>query len=369
MMPDGFFICLRPRRDKKETGEFSLRQKEDAAMREFIKLCLIFCSVLAALLLTPDLSPGADPKVIEGAKKEGEVVWYTATNLEVSKKLTDEFQKKYPFVKPVLFRSNNSPLVSRVLSEARVGRHLWDVVGGGGELFTPIKEKGLFTPYRSPETKMMDSDLYDKNSYWAAYTVSTYVLGFNTRLVKREAVPKTYEALLDPKWKGRKIAVDTSASMLHALATVWGKEKAVFYFKQLAAQEPAAEASNSLRAQLLNAGEFSLAFTLAHGTQIFATKGAPVDWIALEPAPMRIVILSLAARAPHPNAGKLFIDFVLSKEGQETMRGFNRPPVRNDVDPDPPRLIRGYKRVTMYPEMFDDLEVSQKIYDEIYHLR
>ncbi|MBI4487683.1 MAG: extracellular solute-binding protein, partial [Deltaproteobacteria bacterium] len=311
-------------------------------MRAFIRLCSIFCCVLAALLLIPSLSGSADPKVIEGAKREGEVVWYTATNLEVSKRLADDFQKKYPFVKPVLFRSNNSPLVSRVLSEARVGRHLWDVVGGGGELFTPIMEKGLFTRYRSPETKMMDSDLYDRNSFWAAYTVSTYVLGFNTRAVKKETVPKTYEALLDPKWKGRKIAVDTSAGMLHALTTVWGKGKAVSYFKQLAAQEPAVVDGNSLRAQLLNAGEFPLAFTLAHGTQIFATKGAPVDWIPLEPAPMRIVILALAARAAHPNAAKLFIDFVLSKEGQEIMRAFNRPPVRNDVDPNPPRLIRGY---------------------------
>jgi iron(III) transport system substrate-binding protein len=325
--------------------------------------------LLFALFAIPTILPAADPKIIEGAKKEGEVVWYTTTALETSKKLADEFQKKYPFVRPVLFRTNNAPLVSRVVSEARAGRHVWDFVGGGGELYTPLMERKLFSAYRSPETNMMDSDLYDKNGYWAAYTASTYVLGFNTRQVKKDEVPKTYQDLLDPKWKGRKIAVDTSGGMLHALSTVWGRERATAYFRQLAAQEPIPQEGNTLRAQLVAAGEFPLGFVLAHGTQLLVTKGAPTDWIALEPAVMRIVILALAAKAPHPNAARLFYDYIISKEGQEIIKSFNRPPMRNDVEADPPRLIKGYKRVTMFPETYSDLEGTQKIYNEIFQIR
>jgi iron(III) transport system substrate-binding protein len=342
---------------------------EDRAMKESVQSCAVLCVLLVGILMAPTSSRAADPKVIKAAKKEGEVVWYTTTALEVSQRIADAFQKKYPFVRPVLFRTNNAPLVARVISEARAGRHLWDFVGGGGELYTPLMERKLFGQYRSPETKMMDGDLYDKNGYWAAYTASTYVLGFNTRQVKKDEVPKTYESLLDPKWKGRKIAVDTSGGMLHALSTAWGREKAISYFKQLAAQEPTPQEGNTLRAQLVAAGEFPLGFVLAHGTQLLTAKGAPTDWIALEPAVMRIIILALAAKAPHPNATRLFYDYIISKEGQEVLKSFNRPPIRNDVDADPPRLIKGYKRVTMFPDTYSDLEGTQKIYNEIFHIR
>jgi len=338
-------------------------------MNHFVVKFLFRFGLLGLSLAVPDGARAAEPKVIEAAKKEGQVVWYTTTALEVSKKFGDEFQKKYPFVRVDIFRTNNSPLVARVLSEATAGRTLWDLVGGGGELYTPIAQKKLFGQYRSPESKMLDSDLYDKNAYWTAYTASTYVLGYNTRQVKKDEVPKTYEALLDPKWKGGKITVDTSGGMLHALSGTWGKEKAIGYFKALAAQNPVAQDGNTLRAQLIAAGEFALGFNLAHGTQLLANRGAPTDWVALEPAVMRIIILGLAAKAPHPNAARLFYDFVISKEGQEILKSFNRVPVRNDVDPDPPRLMRGYKRVTMFPETYSDLEATQRIYNEIFHIR
>ena len=81
---------------------------------------------------------------------------------------------------------------------------------------------------------MIDEDLVDQHGYWTAYTVTTFVLGFNTKMVKRQDVPKTYEALLDPKWKSQRIGVDTSAGILHALMRVWGKEKTISYFRQLA---------------------------------------------------------------------------------------------------------------------------------------
>ena len=81
-----------------------------------------------------------DPKLIEGAKKERQVVWYTTTNLETSKVIVDQFQKKYSFINVVLYRTGNAPLISRVLLEARAGKYDWDVVSGGGELFVPIME-------------------------------------------------------------------------------------------------------------------------------------------------------------------------------------------------------------------------------------
>jgi iron(III) transport system substrate-binding protein len=336
------------------------------------KQSVFFCLFMVALFSKPLhlwSQSGVDSKLVEAAKKEREVVWYTTTSLETSKVIVDQFQKKFPFVNVVLYRTGVAPLISRVLIEARAGKYDWDVLSGGGELFSPVMDKALIAQYRSPEARMIDDDLVDKQGYWTAYTVTTFVLGFNTKMVKKQDVPKTYEALLDPKWKGQKIGVDTSAGILHALMPVWGKEKAIAYFKQLAAQNPVPKESTSLMAQLLGAGEMPIALGSAHLYELFSRKGAPVDWIPLEPAVVRVIPTTLGAKARHPNAAKLLYDYLIAREGQEIIKSFNRVPVRKDVLPDPPRLLHGYKRVMMYPELYKNLPETQKIYNEIFGLR
>jgi iron(III) transport system substrate-binding protein len=338
-------------------------------MRERRLFSAAFGCGLAALLAAFGVCRAADPKVIEGAKKEQEVVWYTTTNLEPAKRIIDLFRNKYPFLHVNLYRTNTGPLTSRVLLEARAGKNEWDVLSGGGEIYPPVFERGLIAQYRSPEAKMVEEDMVDKNGYWTAYTASTFVLGFNTQMVQKEAVPKTYEALLDSKWKGQKIGVDTTAGMLHGLMPVWGKEKALAYFRRLAEMDPVMKDSTSLMAQLLGAGEFPLAFGTAHIFELLHRKGAPVDWLPLEPAVVRVVPTTIGVKARHPNAGRLLYDFLIGEEGQKVMLDFNRIPVRKDVLPDPPRLLRGYKRVIMYPERYKSLDETQKIYDEIFKLR
>ena len=166
------------------------------------KQIAFFCLLTVALFLRPQhlwSQSSADSKLVEAAKKEREVVWYTTTSLETSKVIVDQFQKKFPFVNVTLYRTGVAPLTSRILLEARAGKHEWDVVGGGGELFVPLMEAKLIAQYRSSEAKMMDEDLVDRQGYWTAYTVTPFVLGFNIKIVKQQEVPKTYEALLDPK--------------------------------------------------------------------------------------------------------------------------------------------------------------------------
>jgi ABC-type Fe3+ transport system substrate-binding protein len=312
---------------------------------------------------------GLDPKQVEAAKKEREVVWYTTTNLETSKVVVDQFQKKYPFLHVILYRSTVGPLINRILIEARAGKFDWDVLSGGGEMFSPIMDRGLIAQYRSPESRMIDEDLMDKQGYWTAYTVASFVLAYNKRLVRPQDIPKTYEALLDAKWKGQKIGLETSAGVLHALMPVWGKEKALNYFRQLAAQNPVPKESSSIIVQLLGAGEMPLGIGLAHLFELYSRKGAPIDWLPLEPAVVRVIPMMLAAKARHPNGAKLLYDFLLGAEGQQIIKSYNRPTVRRDVLPDPPRLIQGYRRVTMYPDLYRNLDETQKIYNEMFGLR
>jgi len=337
-------------------------------LRPIAALCLFFAGLLYEPLRSWSQS-GVDPRVVEGAKKEREVVWYTTTALETSKKMSDLFQAKYPFLNVVLYRTGVGALTSRILLEARAGKHEWDVVGGGGELFVPLMEAKLIAQYRSAEAKMIDDDLVDRNGYWTAYTATPFVLGFNTNMVKKQDVPKNYDALLDPKWKGKNIGVDASAGVLHALMPSWGKEKAIAYFRQLAAQGPTPIDGTSIIAQLLSAGEFPLAFGSAHLYELLNRKGAPVDWLPLEPVVTRVVPTMLGAKPRHPNAARLFYDFLVAKEGQGIIRLFNRIPVRRDVLPDPPRLLQGYKRVIMYPELYKKLPETQQLYNEMFNLR
>jgi ABC-type Fe3+ transport system substrate-binding protein len=310
-----------------------------------------------------------DTRLFEAAKKEREVIWYTTTNLETSKVVVDRFQKKHPFLNVVLYRSTVGPLINRILIEARAGKFDWDVLSGGGEMFSPIMDRGLIAQYRSPESKAIDEDLMDKQGYWTAYTVATFVLAYNKRLVRPQDIPRTYDALLEPKWKGQKIGLETSAGVMHALMAVWGKERALNYFRQLAAQNPVTKESSSIIVQLLGAGEMPLGIGLAHLFELYGRKGAPIEWLPLEPAVVRVIPMMLAAKARHPNGAKLLYDFLLGPEGQQIIKSYNRPTVRRDVLPDPPRLIQGYRRVTMYPDLYRNLDESQKIYNEMFGLR
>ncbi|MGE5219100.1 MAG: ABC transporter substrate-binding protein [Chloroflexota bacterium] len=313
---------------------------------------------------------GSMSKLIEGAKREGKVGFFTTMTLSQSKKVVDRFQKKYPFIQPQLFRSGGDALLNKILTEARGGLYDWDVTSGRGDMVLALSQIKLLQPFRSPENSMIDKDLVDEEGYWAAYYVNPFVLGYNTNLVKKDEVPKTYDELLDPKWKGGKISIDDSAyGFLTGLIRAWGKEKAVDYFKKLAAQKPSVMRGNTNRVQMAMAGEYPLIIAYAPTIQRETSKGHPMDWVPLEPVPVQVNPMMLAAHAPHPNAGKLFINFLLSKEGQEMLVKFRRIPVREDVEPDPPRLFRGYKRIVEHPEEYKNFNETVKLYQEILGIR
>jgi iron(III) transport system substrate-binding protein len=330
--------------------------------------------VAAVIFLIGILIPGAEAasnqELVNAAKKEGEVVYYTTMTLSQSKQVVDEFEKKYPFIKTDLFRTGGGPLLNKIETEARGGRYAWDVTVGRGEMVLPLMERKLLASYHSPEAKDIDQDLVDPQGFWTAYYVNPYTLGYNTNLVKKADVPKTYQDLLAPKWKGKKISIDDEAfGLLSGLIRVWGKEKTVDYFKKLAAQDPVLMRGNTNRVQLTVAGEYSLIIAYAPTIQRENSRGAPIDWGPLEPVPVQVNPTMIAAKAPHPNAARLLSDFLLSKEGQTMLVGFHRIPVRKDVEPDPPRLFRGYKRIVENPEEYKDFTATVKLYQEIFHLR
>jgi len=334
---------------------------------------ILICLCIELAVVSPARAQDAERRaLIEGAKREGEVVWYTSAGLQDSNPMAEAFQKDYPFIRASVIRSGSGVLINRILSEARAQQNLFDVFNTNQESVLPLKKRGLIARYISPEAAFYDDDLKDKAGYWHTAYVIPWFLGYNTGMLKRDEVPKNYEELLQPRWKGRKIALgtDNGSLILSGLIRVWGKEKAIRYFRELAKQEPAMRAgSPSSRIQLLAAGEFPLTLAAGNTLQTFASKSAPVDWVALEPVFVQVNTLMLAAQSRHSNAAKLFVDFVLSKKGQEMIRSFHRVPARNGVDAEPPRLFKGFKRVVENNETAENAEATNKLYEEIFNIR
>src|SRR5438128_1803147 len=118
--------------------------------------------LIFSILVIPSVSWSqgkAEPKLIEWAKKEGQIVYYTTMTLDQSKQTVDRFEKKYPFIKVTLFRTGGGPLLNKIFTESRGGRHDWDVVVGRGEMVLPMMQRKLLASYPSPESKMIDEQL------------------------------------------------------------------------------------------------------------------------------------------------------------------------------------------------------------------
>src|SRR4029077_18907122 len=141
------------------------------------------CAVIVVCYLNPHpVQASADPRVIEGAKKEGELAWWSTIAQDQSQKIVDEFMKLYPFIKANYWRSGSVGLHNKIMIEARAGRSSWDVVSQTTpEFIYELKQKKLIAPYNSPERSHFSTDLKDRDGYWTGTYALPTGLGFNTQ--------------------------------------------------------------------------------------------------------------------------------------------------------------------------------------------
>jgi iron(III) transport system substrate-binding protein len=335
-----------------------------------MKLKVLTSLVVVLIGSGPAFGQVTNPELIAQAKKEGRVTWYTTVSIPESKQFMDMFEKQYPFIKVDLLRSGSGALVNRIISEYAGKNYAADVLHGmssrGG--FTALKQRNIIGRYESPEHKYLPADMKDKAGYWASTFQNTFVLAYNNRNVKPADVPRSYDDLLKPLWKGRQIFNDTdNFEWFDGLLKFWGKEKGLAYFRRLAAQDQIFQRGARGRIQLVAAGEAPLAFGYGPHAQSFVNQGAPIDWVALEPVVVIVNTVSIAQRAPHPAAAKLLIDFLFSKAAQLKLRELSRIPSRSDVEPDPPRLIKGFKKVVQDIEN-DTMAESIKLFQQTFGL-
>ena len=301
------------------------------------------------------------------AEAEGKVVFYTTANTSDTKAITDSFRKMYPKIDVQFDRSSDSQLMEKILNEARAGKPLWDVVSTTGFYGYLLKKRGLLAPYDSPERKYFRDGFKDPQAFWTS-TYTTYaVFGFNTKLVSKENVPRSHADLLKPFWKGQVGLEGRGYEWFTATISGMGKEKGLGFMRALAAQKPELRIGRTLLAQLVAAGEFNGTLTAyMHNFDSLRASGAPVEWIPLAPSFANIHPVALSAKSLHPNAGRLFIDFMLSQRGQEVVRALRRIPDRTDTPPDPPTLLQGVTPAFTAPDIYDDFDRYIKLFQEIF---
>lgn len=272
-----------------------------------------------AAKLVRNLSPVQRKGVLEdGARKEGELIWYTSMSLTDFPKIVGAFEKTYPFVKVRTNRLSQSSIMAKIETEARAGLFAVDLVASAPMEMWELKQKNFSASYLSPELKAFPAGSFDPQGYWSSTEVTPLVLAFNTKLVPQEEAPRGYQDLLHPKWKGKMNFGSDEYAWYSVLLDGMGKAKGLEFMRALARQQLHVPGGSSImRLQLMLAGESALVLA-ARGRRAteFKEKGAPIDYRLLDPYPGEPNGLALMRRATHPHAAILFIDWMLSEEGQ-----------------------------------------------------
>jgi len=282
-------------------------------------------ALLAMMLIVGGAAPALaqDPKLVEAAKKEAKVVWYTSLVLPSAEKVAKLFEAAYPGIRVDVNRTGSQRILQKILQEHGAGIKNADVVhtSDAGH-FVLLKDKKLLMRHVPQGIEKFPAGFKDKDGYYFGLRATVNVITYNTKAVSAADAPKTWTDLVDPKWKSKLVTAHPGYSGVistHVLALVhllgWD------YFKQLAqnkvmltqsAADPLTVVASGERPVAVNGGEYS-AYQLKK-------KGAPIEIVyPKEGVPLVVSPTAIMATAPHPNAAKLFTDFTFTREIQQVM--------------------------------------------------
>jgi len=286
--------------------------------------------------------PDRQQKLIEGARQEGQVVFYSAMIVnQALRPIAEKFGKKYPFLKLNYWRADSEDIAQKMSAEVRANNVVADVFEGTG-VGEQAVGANLAQPYYTPAIEAYPDRYRDRAGMWTPTRLSYFSIAYNTKLVPADRVPKTYEDLLDPQWKSKMSWRIGSASgtplFITNLRLAWGEERARAYFEKLKEQKIVNFGSGSARTLVdrVIAGEYPIALNIfAHHPLISKAKGAPVNSQLLEPVASTAATMGVVRGTKHPHAAMLLIDFILSKEGQESLLDAEYFPADPAVAPAP----------------------------------
>ncbi|MCW4115452.1 extracellular solute-binding protein [Aurantimonas sp. MSK8Z-1] len=303
-------------------------------------------SVAAAGLFPWSRAHAASPDLVAAAEKEGKVVWYTTMIVDQSvRPLAEAFQKKYPKIAVEFTRAGSGDTALKIINEGQAGRVMGDVFDGTAT-FASVMPAGFVEPYRPESAAAYPDEFKSTDGSWHALNFYYLTAAYNTDLVSADEAPKTYDDLLDEKWKGQLVwsvvpEPVAAPGFIGNMLLTKGKDAGTAYLDKLAAQG-VTNMSSSQRTVLdrVIVGDFPIGLMVFnHHVEISKAQGAPIEWLRMEPLVSSASLLGLIKGGPNPNAGKLFIDWLLSEEGQRVLASTSYLPTRPGVDATIPTLL------------------------------
>lgn len=283
--------------------------------------------------------PNRQKLLEEGARKEGELLWLGSFNEENAKPILQGFAARYPFIKVNRVRTDSTKALQRVLAELRARQSRTDLITSNAVV--ELREAGAVLSFRSPVLDQFAQEDRDPDGYSAPlYFVNYGLAAYNTNQVSAADAPKSYDDLLDPKWRGQMTFASSASGALFFVSFLrmsWGDEKAKDYLQKLSLQKIVGR-TESARTVLgmVASGEHKIMINpfLTHVGEL-ARKGAPLAVLMVNPTPVSSTPVLMAKTAPHPYATMLLIDYLLDKEAQGMLRDAGYFPANPNVEPSP----------------------------------
>ena len=306
--------------------------------------------------------PDRMERIIAAAKKEGTLTLYTTIAEKDLPVLIKPFEAKYG-IKVVVWRAGTDKVLQRMLAEAAAKRYDVDLVHFGSPEMEALSREKVLQPVLSPTYKDLQPGSVPPHHEWAATVLSVWVQAYNTNLVRKEDLPKTYQDLLDPKWKGKLgIEVKNQDWFATVVQLNGGADKGLKFFQDLVARNGISpRTGHTLLTNMVVSGEVPMALTVYNYMPEQARKkGAPIAWFAIEPAIARSNAIGVARRAPHPAAALLFHEYMIT-EAQQLMTTIDYVPTNTKmVSP-----LRGVKILITDPiQSLDEAEKWSKLFDD-----
>jgi ABC-type Fe3+ transport system substrate-binding protein len=304
--------------------------------------------------------PDRTERLIAGAKKEGVLSIYSSVTIDDMRVLVSAFEKKYG-VKMQVWRASSESILRRTLAEQHAGRHEVDAIETSAAEMESLHREKVLQEVRSPHLADIVPTALRPHREWVGDRLNIIAAGYNTKLVRKDEIPKSYEDFADPRWKGRLGIESDDAVWFGALANALGKDKVGTLFREMVRiNGVSVRKGHTLLANLVVSGEVQFALTIYHyKAEQLKNAGAPLDWYVIPPGFARFLGTGVMRRAPHPHAAVLFLDFMLY-EAQQLLLKRNFTPTNMKVRPldvavnviDPAQILdQGDKWIKLYDEI------------------
>ena len=308
---------------------------------------------------------GADrtQRLVAAAQKEGTFTLYTSIAEKDIAPLLGPFEKKYG-IKVRVWRAGSDKVLQRTLTETAGKRYEVDAIHISAPEMEALHIEKVLQPVSDPAFRDLLPGTVPAHREWVATLLTVFVQAYNTNQIRKEDLPKSFDDLLNPKWKGKLGIEMEDFDWFAATVTAMGEAKGMKLFRDIVASNGVSvRKGHSLLTNMVGAGEVPLALTVYnYMPEAARKKGVPIGWFVMEPAIARANGIGISRRAPHPNAALLFYDYLLAPDAQKILASMDYVPTNAQVE----SPLKRQKLTLIDPALtLGQMEKWTRVYDEV----